>query len=207
MTADPEASWRTARHLEYFTVAYNVLEALASIFFGSMAGSIALIGFGLDSIVESLSGLVLIWRLNQHGTSSRESEEQTEQRAQRFVAITFILLGLYILYESVSRLWMQEIPRPSAGGIIVAILSLIVMPVLAWKKQTVGTAIGSRALIADSKETFTCAFLSVALLLGLGANWLFGFWQADPLVGIIIVIFLFREGYEGWCGGCEECDD
>jgi divalent metal cation (Fe/Co/Zn/Cd) transporter len=79
MTSDPETSWRTALHLEYFTVAYNILEALASIFFGSVAGSIALVGFGLDSIVESLSGLVLIWRLNQHGTSSREAEEQTKE--------------------------------------------------------------------------------------------------------------------------------
>jgi divalent metal cation (Fe/Co/Zn/Cd) transporter len=207
MTSGPESSWRTALNLEYFTVAYNIFEALASIFFGSVAGSIALVGFGLDSIVESLSGLVLIWRLKRHGTSSREAEEQTERRAQRFVAVTFFLLGLYILYESVSKLWMQEIPEPSAAGIIIAILSIIIMPVLARKKQAIGNAIGSRALIADSKETVTCAFLSVALLLGLGANWLFGFWQADPLVGIIIVLFLFREGYEGWSGGCEDCDD
>ncbi len=207
MTSDPEASWRTALHLEYFTVTYNILEALASIFFGSVAGSIALVGFGLDSIVESLSGLVLIWRLNQHGTSSREAEEKTERRAQRFVAVTFFLLGLYILCESVSRLWLQEIPEPSAAGIIIAILSIIIMPVLARKKQAIGTVIGSRALIADSKETIACAFLSFALLAGLGANYLFGFWQADPLVGILIVIFLFREGYEGLGGGRGECDE
>jgi divalent metal cation (Fe/Co/Zn/Cd) transporter len=205
MTSGSEPLWNTALYLEYFTVAYNILEALASIFFGSVAGSIALVGFGLDSIVESLSGLVLIWRLNQHGTCSSEAEEQTEQRAQRFVAITFFLLGLYILYESVSKLWMQEIPESSAAGIIIAILSIIIMPVLAWKKQAVGIAIGSKALIADSRETITCAFLSVALLIGLGANYLFGFWQADPLVGILIVIFLFREGYEGLTGGCEDC--
>jgi len=209
MTSDPEASWRTALHLEYFTVAYNIFEALASIFFGSVAGSIALVGFGLDSIVESLSGLVLLWRLNQHGTCSSEAEERTEQRAQRFVAVTFFLLGIYILYESVNKLWMQEIPEPSAAGIIIAILSIIIMPVLAWKKQAVGVAIGSKALIADSRETITCAFLSVALLIGLGANYLFGFWQADPMVGILIVIILFREGYEGLTGGCgiEDCDD
>jgi divalent metal cation (Fe/Co/Zn/Cd) transporter len=207
MTSDPATSWRTALHLEYFTVAYNILEALASIFFGSVAGSIALVGFGLDSIVESLSGLVLIWRLNQHGTSSREAEEQTEKRAQRFVAVTFFILGMYVLYESVSKLWTHEISQPSVAGIIIAILSIVIMPLLAWKKERIGIAIGSKALIADSKETITCAFLSVALLLGLGANWLFGFWQADPLVGIIIVVFLFREGYEGWSGGCGECDD
>jgi divalent metal cation (Fe/Co/Zn/Cd) transporter len=206
MKSGSEPLWNTARYLEYFTVAYNILEALASIVFGFMAGSIALVGFGLDSIVESLSGLVLIWRLNQHGTFSSEAEERTEQRAQKFVAITFFLLGLYILYESVSRLWMQEVPRPSAAGIIIAILSIIIMPVLAWKKKAVGITIGSKALIADSRETITCAFLSVALFIGLGANYLSGFWQADPLVGIIIVVFLFREGYEGLTGGCR-CDE
>ena len=99
----------------------------------------------------------------------------------------------------------HEISQPSPVGIMVAIISMIVMPVLAWKKQVVGTAIGSKALIADSKETITCAFLSIALLIGLGANYPFGFWQADPLVGLIIVIFLFREGFEGWRESCEEC--
>jgi len=92
-------------------------------------------------------------------------------------------------------------------GILIAIASILIMPVLAWKKQAVGTAIGSNALVADSKETLTCAFLSVALLIGLGANYLFGFWQADPLVGIVIVIFLFREGYEGWTEAGETDDD
>jgi len=209
MPPGPDPSWRTALHLEYFTVVYNILEALASLIFGSAAGSIALVGFGLDSIVESLSGLVLIWRLGQHGSGSHEAEERTEHRARRFVAVTFFLLGFYVLYESVSRLWMHEVPKPSAAGIVIAILSIIIMPVLAWKKQAIGTAIGSRALIADSRETITCAFLSVALLAGLGANYLFGFWQADPVAGILIVIFLFREGYEGLAGGCGcgECED
>jgi divalent metal cation (Fe/Co/Zn/Cd) transporter len=101
----------------------------------------------------------------------------------------------------------HDISQPTPVGILIAIISMIVMPVLAWRKEVAGTTIGSRALIADAKESITCAFLSVALLIGLGANYFFGFWQADPLVGIIIVIFLFREGYEGWNGSCGDCDD
>jgi divalent metal cation (Fe/Co/Zn/Cd) transporter len=203
MAPTPESSWRTALRLEYFTVVYNIAEALTSIFFGVAASSIALVGFGLDSIVESLSGLILIWRLKHHDSYSREDEERIEKNAQRFVAATFFVLGIYVLYESVSKLVTHDISQPSPIGIIIAITSTIVMPVLAWRKQVIGTAIGSKALIADSKETITCAFLSVALLVGLGANYLFGFWQADPLVGFIIVIFLFREGYEGWNESCD----
>jgi cation diffusion facilitator family transporter len=207
MTYGSQSSWKTALWLEYFTVGYNIVEAIASIIFGSVAGSIALVGFGLDSVVESLSGLILIWRLRQHETYSHEDEERIEKIAERFVAVTFFILGAYILFESISKLLTHEISRPSPVGILIAVISLIVMPLLAWRKKGVGTEIGSKALIADSKETITCAFLSVALLVGLGANYLFGFWQADPLVGLIIVLFLFREGSEIWHGECGECGD
>jgi cation diffusion facilitator family transporter len=208
MTSGSQSSWKTALWLEYFTVGYNIVEAIASIIFGSVAGSIALVGFGLDSVVESLSGLILIWRLRQHETSSHEDEERIEKIAERFVAVTFFILGAYVLFESISKLMTHEISQPSPVGILIAILSLIVMPVLAWRKNVVGTEIGSRALIADAKETITCAYLAVALLAGLLANYLFGFWQADPLAGLVIVLFLFREGYEIWTGECScgECD-
>ena len=185
-------------YLEYINVTYNVLEAVAAIIFGGLSNSIALIGFGLDSIVESLSGLVLIWRLRQHGKISPELEEKIERRATRFVAITFFILGAYIVYESIDKLVSSEIPEPSLPGIIIAIVSLIAMPFMAWMKYKTGKQINSRALVADSKETIACAFLSVALLLGLGLNYLFGFWQADPIVGILIVVFLFKEGWELW---------
>lgn len=189
--------YRKGLRLEYFSIIYNILEAAASIAFGSMANSIALIGFGLDSIVESLSGAVLIWRLRRHGKISEAAEERLEKKATRFVAITFFVLGTYILFQSVKNLVVAEIPSPSLPGIIIAIVSLTAMPLLAWQKYKTGKQINSKALVADSKETLACAFLSVALLLGLGANYLFGFWLADSIVGIIITIFLFREGRAG----------
>jgi cation diffusion facilitator family transporter len=198
---------RRGLYLEYITVAYNILEAVAAIVFGGMSSSIALVGFGLDSVVESLSGLVLIWRLRQHGKISPELEEKIEHRATRFVAITFFVLGAYVAYESINKLLSAEIPEPSLPGIIIAIVSLIAMPFLAWLKYRTGKQINSRALVADSKETIVCAFLSVALLLGLGLNYLFGFWQADPIAGILIVIFLVREGWELWNEEYEDEED
>jgi divalent metal cation (Fe/Co/Zn/Cd) transporter len=187
-----------ALRLEYFTVGYNILEALASILFGTAAGSIALIGFGLDSIVESLSGLILIWRLRQHKPENAGNEAKIEKKAIRFVSLTFFLLALYVLYESLQKLILAEVPQSSLPGIVIASLSMIIMPVLWYKKRELGRTIGSRALIADSEETLACAFLSLPLLLGLLANYLFGFWQADPITGLIIVVFLIREGLEWW---------
>ena len=195
---DADRLYKKGLRLEYFTVAYNILEAIASIIFGSIAGSIALIGFGLDSIIESLSGLVLIWRLRQHGKITREVEEKLEKRATRFVAVTFFILGLYVLFDSIKKLVFTEIPDTSVAGMLIAVASLIVMPLLTWQKYKTGKQIESRALVADSKETLACAFLSLALLLGLGANYLFGFWQADPIAGMIIVAFLLREGWDSW---------
>ena len=190
--------YKKALNLEYFSVGYNVLEGLFSIFFGANAGSIALIGFGLDSIVESLSGLILIWRLRQHGVCSEGEEITSENKAIKFVAATFFLLGAYVLYESAKKLIFIEIPEPSLPGIIIASLSVIVMPILSFRKRDLGMKINSKALVADSKETLTCAFLSVSLLFGLTTNYFFGFWQTDSLVGLIIVAFLIREGREWW---------
>lgn len=184
-----------ALSLSYFTVGYNILEGLVSIFAGLLGGSIALVGFGLDSFVESLSGSVMIWRFRKHGKISVEEEEEVEKKAIRLVAYTFFIMGAYVLYESIKKLYFNEIPKPSLLGIIIAIVSLIVMPVLFYMKYRTGKSINSRSLIADSKQTLACVFLSVALLIGLGLNYLFGLWQADPVVGLVIVIFLIKEGY------------
>jgi cation diffusion facilitator family transporter len=187
---------RRAMSLSYFTVGYNILEGLVSIFAGSMAGSIALIGFGLDSFVESISGGVMIWRFRRSGKISGEEEERVERKAARFVAYSFFILGVYVLYESAEKLYTGEAANPSILGILVAVASIIVMPVLFYMKYKTGRALGSRSLVADSKETLACVFLSVALLIGLVLNYFFGLWQADPVVGLIIVVFLIREGYE-----------
>jgi len=195
-----EKTYKKALFLEYFTVGYNVIEAAVSIAFGHIAKSIALIGFGLDSVVESLSGMILIWRLRKHGKVSEEEEEAVERKATKFVALTFFILGLYVLFHSVKKLIEKEIPNPSLPGIIIAIVSIVVMPLLSWQKFKAAKQIQSQALVADSKETLACFFLSVALLIGLLSNYVFDFWQADPIVGLIIVVFLFREGWENWRG-------
>lgn len=184
--------------LEYYTVGYNILEAVAAIVFGGIASSIALIGFGLDSVIESMSGMVLIWRLSRGISSNDENDERIERRARRFVAMTFFVLAIYILYGAVTSLTKHEAPDKSLAGIIIAVLSLIFMPFLANAKIKVGKQINSKALLADTKETLACMYLSAALLLGLGSNYLFGFWQADPIASIIIALYLFKEGYENW---------
>ncbi len=181
--------------LSYFTVGYNVLEGVVSIATGFFTGSIALVGFGLDSFVESLSGSVMIWRFRKHGNMTEEEEERIEKKAIRLVAYTFFILGIYVLYESVKKLYLQEAPEQSILGIIIALLSLLVMPMLFYLKHQTGKSIKSRSLVADSKQTLMCVFMSIALLIGLGANYLYGIWWLDPLVGVVIAMLLFKEGY------------
>ena len=185
-----------ALKLSYFTVGYNIIECIISIIAGFIASSTALLGFGSDSLVESLSGTIMIWRFRKHGIISKEKEDEIEKKATFLVGITFFIFGIYILYESLRKFIIEEKPEPSIVGIIIAIASIIVMPILFYVKYKTGKSIGSKSLIADSKQTLACVFMSVSLLIGLGLNYLFGFWQADPIVGLIIVAFLFKEGYE-----------
>lgn len=190
--------YRKALLLEYLTVGYNILEGVASVIAGLMAGSIALVGFGLDSAVESASGGVLVWRLKKHGKISEEEEERVEKRAVRLVGLSFFLLGAYVLYESAEKLYFREEPEASLAGIIIAVLSIIIMPLLARAKLAVARKINSRSLEADSRQTVVCSLLSVALLVGLGLNYLFGLWWADPVSALVIVAFIFREGVEAF---------
>jgi divalent metal cation (Fe/Co/Zn/Cd) transporter len=187
---------KRALFLSYFTVGYNFLEGLVSVFVGILAGSIALVGFGLDSFIESLSGGVMIWRFSKHGRISEEEEERIEKKAIGLVAYAFFIFAAYVLYESLKKLYYRETPDPSLLGIIIAVVSIIVMPILFYLKYKTGKSIGSRSLVVDSKQTLACVFLSIALLLGLGLNYLYGLWWADPVVGLVIVFYLVREGYE-----------
>lgn len=186
---------KKALHLEYATVGYNILEGFFSILAGVLSGSIALIGFGLDSAIESASGSVLIWRLTRTGLDEA-GEERAERMATRLVAWSFFLLGGYVLLESARKLYFMEAPEPSLLGIIIAVLSIITMPVLAYLKYTAAREMESAALVADSKETLICALLSVALLVGLGLNYLYGIWWADPVSALVIVVFIIWEGFE-----------
>lgn len=197
--------YKKALYLEYFTVGYNILEGVLSILAGWLAGSIALIGFGLDSGVESLSGGVLLWRLFKHGKISEEEEERVEKKAVRLVGVSFFILGAYVLFESIRKLYLHDHPEPSVFGIIIALFSLVIMPVLSYSKYTTAKKIASRSLEADSRQTLVCSLLSAALLIGLGLNYLWGLWWADPVSALVIVAFIFREGYEALAEGKSCC--
>ena len=157
-------------------------------------GSIALFGFGLDSIIESLSGGVLIWRLTKHGKISAKEEERIERRAVKLVGASFFVLGTYIFVISIKKLYYLEAPEPSLVGIILAIISLMIMPLLAYIKFKTGKRMGLASLVADSKQTVICSLMSVALLVGLGLNYLWGIWWADPAAALVIVFFIIKEG-------------
>ena len=196
---------KKALYLSIFTVAYNFLEGIVSIAAGAAAGSIALIGFGLDSFVESLSGGVMIWRFGGRGELSKEEEERREARALKLVGYTFFVLGAYVAYECLKKLILREPSEPSIIGIIIAVVSLIVMPVVFYMKYKLGKSVGSRGLVADSKQTLACCYLSLSLLAGLGLNYLYGIWWADPAAGLVIVAFLFKEGLEAVRGEHDGC--
>jgi len=195
---------RRGRRLEWFTVLWNSLEGLVSIVFGAVAGSIALIGFGVDSFVETSSGLVLLWRL-QDGRE-RAHEVRVEALALRLVGLSLLALAAYVLYESATSLLGREAPEASVPGIVLACLSLIVMPVLAHRKRKIATALGSRALEADSFQTSLCTYLSAILLCGLLLNAAFGLWWADPVAALAMVPIITREGLGAVRGErCEDC--
>jgi divalent metal cation (Fe/Co/Zn/Cd) transporter len=197
---------RRGRRLEYVTVAYNSLEGLIAIVSGLIAGSIALVGFGFDSIIEVISGLTLIWRLNSD--VHEERRERAELVAIRIVGICFLALALYVSYDSIRSLIKRDAPDESVPGIILAAASLIVMPLLVRAKRTVASGISSGAMAADAKQTELCTYLSAILLAGLLLNALFGWWWADPVAALVMVPIIVKEGVEGLRGeGCCETDN
>ncbi|MCX5894174.1 MAG: cation transporter, partial [Deltaproteobacteria bacterium] len=169
--------------LSYVTVGYNVVECSLALLAGYLSGSIALVGFGLDSLLECLSGGVMIWRFYPHRDLSEAAEARLERRAVKIIGYTFFVLAAYIFYESVEKLVLAEIPRPSLLGIGVALVSSLAMPALYIFKLRTSEFLGSASLKADSKQTLACGLLAVAVLIGLGLNYLFGLWQADPVIG------------------------
>jgi len=188
---------RRGRKLEYFTIVWNSLEALIALVSGLIAGSVALVGFGLDSLVEVTSGGALLWRLHQDDESRRE---RVERAALRIVGVCFVLLAIYVAYDSVSTLLARRAPERSVPGMVLATASLIVMPLLARAKKTVAAGIGSAAMSADAKQTEFCLYLSAILLGGLVLNAAFGWWWADPMAGLLMVPFIAKEGAEALQG-------
>ena len=195
---------RRGRRLEYFTVAWNALEGLVAVIAGALAGSISLVGFGIDSFIEVTSGAALLWRMSLDADIQRR--ERTETRALKIVGTCFLALAVYITYESGMDLWSKRAPERSIPGIVLACVSLAVMPLLSRAKRDVGRALSSAAMHADAKQTEFCTYLSGILLAGLLLNALLGFWWADPLAGLVMVPIIAREGIEGLRGkACDEC--
>jgi divalent metal cation (Fe/Co/Zn/Cd) transporter len=192
-----EALHRRALLLEYSTIGWNVMEAVVAIGAGVLAGSVALIGFGADSAIEVVSAVGLLWRLRKAGPHAPiEEESEAEKRALYVVAITFFLLAAYITYEGITSLWTHQEPLTSPVGIALSMLSLVVMPILAYAKQRTGKQMGSRALVGDSKETWVCSYLSLALLIGIGSYALFGWWWADSVGALVMLPVIVWQGWK-----------
>ena len=199
---DRHERWRTiALRLVLVTMAYNVVEAGIAVASGIAARSIALIGFGLDSVIELAAAGVLLWRLR---LETRDADavrvERSERRARRFIGVTFLLLAAYVVVEALLTLAGGARPEESLIGIVLAAASLAVMPLIAWGKLRAASAIGSAALAAEARETLACAYLSLTLLLGLVANAVAGWWWADPAAALLMVPWLVKEGVEGLRG-------
>lgn len=200
---EPVAAWhqaaQRAKWLSWLSLAYMAVEGAVALVAAVLAGSVALLGFGLDSVIEGLASVIIVWRF----TGARTMSETAEARAQKAVAVTFFLLAPYIAYEAVATLITGDKAETSWLGIGLAVASLIVMPVLGIAKRNLGRKLGSAATSGEGSQNLLCAYLAAAVLVGLLANTLFGWWWLDPAVGLLIAGLAVREGIEAWRG--EEC--
>lgn len=185
---------RRIRLLVAATISYNVVEAAVALTAGAQASSTALIGFGLDSVIEVSSAAAVAWQF------SKPDHEAREKAALRIIALSFFALGAYVTVESARALSGYAEARPSTVGIVLAAVSLAVMPLLSWAQRRTGRELGSRSAVADSKQTLLCTYLSAVLLVGLLLNSLFGWSWADPIAGLVIAAVAVREGTEAWKG-------
>jgi divalent metal cation (Fe/Co/Zn/Cd) transporter len=192
---DRAALVRRGIWLSYATIGYNSLEAIGSLIAGLLAGSVALVGFGVDSVIEVMASIAAQWRLRSDLDPVRR--EGVELWTRRIVAVCFLALAVYVLADAASTLWKREAPDRSLFGIVVLALSVIVMPVLARSKKRVARAMRSGALEAEAAQTSLCAYLSVIGLAGVALNALFGWWWADPVAALIMVPIIAAEGWEG----------
>jgi divalent metal cation (Fe/Co/Zn/Cd) transporter len=199
-----QASLRQALRLEYLTVGWNVVEGIVAVVAALAAGSVALLGFGIDSFVECASGLVLVWRLLVERRGMDEEEiERLDRRARRLVGVSLFLLAAYVAVDAGLALWHRERPEPSVVGIVLTVVSIGAMQWLARAKRRAAAMLSSRALEADAFQTSACFWLSLITLVGIGANGAFGWWWADPVAALAMTWFIASEGLESWRG--EEC--
>jgi divalent metal cation (Fe/Co/Zn/Cd) transporter len=190
---------RQARMLAWLGVGWHGIEAAIAVGAGIVAGSIALVGFGADSLIEAVAGIILLWRF----AASRAASENAERRAQKLIALSFYLIAAYVGFEAVRSLLTGERPEASWVGIGLAAFTLATMPPLAIAKGRIGEKLGSSATKSEGQQNMLCAYLSAALLVGLGANALFGLWWADPITALLIAGAALKEGRESWRG--ESC--
>jgi divalent metal cation (Fe/Co/Zn/Cd) transporter len=177
---------------------YNAIEAAIALWSGLAAQSIALVGFGLDSIIEVAAATVLLWRLRVEARGAdAESVKAAEHRVHRFVGTTFFLLAAYVVAVSLSTLFGGRMPAESIVGIVLAAVSLVVMPAIAWGKLRAADGLKSASLRSEAKETLACSYLSLTLLFGLAVNALFGWGWADPIAALLMIPWLVKEGIEG----------
>src|SRR5215212_6002120 len=190
---------RRAKQLAWLGVGWHGIEAAIAVGAGLAASSIALIGFGADSLIESAAGIILLWRF----AAGRASSEDAERRAQKLIGVSFYVIAAYVGFEAVRSLLVGERPDASWVGIGLAAVTLVTMPPLAIAKARIGERLGSSATKSEGQQNMLCAYLSAALLIGLGANALFGVWWADPVTALIIAAVAIKEGRESWRG--ESC--
>lgn len=196
-----QATAQRGKRLAYFTIAWNCLEGVVAVVAGAIAGSISLVGFGVDSFIEVASGGTVLWRMSVDADVERR--ERNERLSLRIVGICFLILAAYVAYESVADLLTRKAPEQSIPGIILACVSLVVMPILSRKKKEVGSELGSAAMRADAKQTDFCVYLSAILLTGLLLNAAAGLWWADPAAALIMVPIIAKEGIDSVKGkGC-----
>jgi divalent metal cation (Fe/Co/Zn/Cd) transporter len=195
LTIVRQAIAHRGRRLEYFTIVWNTLEGLVAVVAGVLAGSISLVGFGMDSFIEVTSGATLLWRMSVD--ADVEMRERNEKLSLRIVGICFIALAVYIIYEAVSDMTRKTAPEHSIPGIALACVSLIVMPILSRAKKKVGSALNSAAMKADARQTDFCVYLAAILLAGLALNAVLGWWWADPVASLTVVPIIAKEGFDG----------
>lgn len=186
------------RRLEYLTITWNAFEAAVALAAGWLAGSVALVGFGLDSVIETVSAGILLWRFSS-------SDERRERTARRLVGVCFLLLAAYVALESIRSLWTRAQPERSLPGIAIAVAAIVVMPLLGKAKRRAASQLNSAALHSDSRQADFCAYLSAILLAGLLLHAIVGWWWADPAAALAMVPIIAWEGVKGFRGEACEC--